>query len=137
MAALPPKSCALCRVAEKINNNMRKHILVYSIFYLLVFEIGSIFLRNLNNYALFWYPLLTNIALATIFYNLWLFRERLKFCFRKKIAVFSLFLYYIFAVATMVFNLCNSTYTQVISYGLLSVVLLTLISTIYAKKYGS
>lgn len=138
MPSLPKGSCGLCRVAkeviEKINNNMRKHILVYSIFYLLLFEISSLYLRNLNNYALFWYPLLTNIALATIFYNLWLFRERLKFCLRKNLAVFSLFLYYSFAVFTMIFQICNSTYIDLISYGLLGVVLSTLVLTLYAKK---
>jgi hypothetical protein len=134
MASIPPKSCGICRVAEKINNNMRKHIIIYSFIYLFLFEISSIFLRNRENYANYWYPLLTQLFLSVIFYNIFLLRDRLKFCLRKSIVVFTLFLYYFFGLSTIVFQFCNSTYNQIISYGLLTIVFITLLLTIIQDK---
>ena len=138
MAANPKGSCGLCKIVkqviEKTNNNIRKHILVYSLFYLLIAEVATIFMRNLPSYDLFWFPLIVQSGYAVIFYTLFLYRERLKFCFIKNIVVFSLFLYYIFNTLVIAFQICESIYTQVITYGLLSVIIILLLVKIFEPK---
>lgn len=138
MAANPKGSCGLCRIVkstiEKTNNNIRKHILIYSFFYLLVAEVATVFMRNLNNYADFWFPLFVQTGYAVVFYSLFLYRERLKFCFRKNIVVFSLFLYYAFNAIVVLFSICDSIYTDIITYGLLTVIIVTLLVTIFKES---
>jgi len=138
MAANPKGSCGLCRIVkstiQKTNNNIRKHILIYSFFYLLLAEVATIFMRNLPSYDLFWFPLFVQSGYALIFYSLFLYRERLKFCFLKNIAVFSLFLYYSFNAIVVAFKICESIYTNVITYGLLSVVIISLLIRIFQDK---
>ena len=138
MAVLPPGSCGLCRTVKNtvkfINKNMYKHVMIYAFFYLLLFEGLSLLLRDREDYSLYWYPLLTQFALTVIFYNLYLFRNRLRFCLRKKIAVASLTAYYGLGVLTMIFQICNTVYLQFINHLLLLVTMFTLLLTIVQKK---
>lgn len=138
MAANPKGACGACRlvrqIVERTNNNIRKHILIYSFFYLLLAEVATIFMRNLPNYGDFWFPLFVQTGYAVVFYSLFLYRERLKFCFRKNIVVFSLFLYYTFNAIVVLFSICDSIYTNIIANGLLSTVIITLLITILEER---
>lgn len=138
MAANPKGACGACRlvrqIVERTNNNIRKHIMIYSFFYLLLAEVASLYLRNLPNYTLFWFPLLVQFGFASLLYVLFLYRERLKFCFRKNIVVFSLFLYYAFNGIVVLFSICNSIYTDIITNGLLATAIITLLITIFEER---
>lgn len=138
MPVNPPNSCGLCRVVktavEKTNNSIRKHLIVYSVAYLLLMEVASLFLMKHPNYESHIFPFMAQIGFAFIFYTIWLHRVRLKFCLRKDFAVFFLCLYYAFNAITILFQICGSVYTQIVSYGLLSSVLLILLLTIFKKK---
>ena len=149
----PIGSCGACKVVKErlskfgvlINLKTKKHILIYGLFYLLVFELLSFILakESVNimgiiyyfpSYQLYTFPLLTQIGYSLIFISLWHWRFKLSFCQRKKIAVFSLFLYYSFNAICIMFQLCESFFTKVITYGLLSVVFVTLLLTMYKQK---
>ena len=138
MAAIPPGSCGLCRTVKngfkKINYSMRKHVMIYAFFYLLIFEGLSLLLVNKENYATYWYPLLTQIGYFVIFYNLYLFRYRLKFCLRKKIAVASLTIYYALGSTAILFQFCYSSYIALINHLLLLVAFATILLTIYRRE---
>ena len=138
MPVNPKPSCGACRFVkekvEKLNNNTRKHILIYAFFYILAMEVGSLFLQNKPNYLTYWFPLLCQFGFAVVFYALWLYRKNLKFCLRKDIAVFFLFLYYLFNGIVILFQICNSIYTNILSFGFLGISLLLLLTTILAPK---
>jgi len=138
MAAIPPGSCGLCRGVKNtikfINKNMYKHVMIYAFFYLLLFEGLSLFLVKEENYAVYWYPLLTQLALSVIFYNLYLFRNRLRFCLRKEIAVLSLTIYYGLGATAIAFQFCYSWYLELVNHLLLLTTAITLLLTIVQKK---
>lgn len=138
MPVNPPESCGLCKVVktavEKANNSVRKHLIIYSVAYLLIMEVASLFLAKLPNYGSHIFPIMCQMGYAFIFYTIWLHRVRLKFCLRKDFAVFFLCLYYAFNAITILFQICGSVYTQIVSYGLLSSVLLLLLLTIFKRK---
>lgn len=134
--SLPP--CTTCKkikdAAKKVSNNIRKHIVIYSFFYILAMEIVSIFLSNTKNYLTYWYPLLSTSGYFVLFLNLFLLRDRLKFCLRKTVCVLALSFYYLFAIICLVFQFSDELYTSIINYGLLGVVLSTLVLTLYTLK---
>jgi hypothetical protein len=140
MPRLPHESlpCATCKkvkdAIKKVSTNIRKHIVIYSFFYILAMEIASIFLSNTKNYLTYWYPLLSTSGYFVLFLNLFLLRDRLKFCLRKTICVLTLSLYYLFAIICLVFQFSNELYTSIINYGLLGIVLSTLVLTLYTLK---
>lgn len=134
MPAVPP--CGLrCRIAkthEFLKQN-KKPFIVYSIFYLLGIEVLSYFIRNLSNYACYWYPLLTQTGYLLIIFSVFLWSERLHFCFRKNIAVLLLSIYYLFGVISILFQFSNLFYAEVISFILLICSLLVLFLSIFKE----
>ncbi len=144
MAANPKGSlgCPTCRaIASAVKNtakNFRKNFLVYSIFYVLLLEIASIFIVQSvteERYNDFYYPLINNIDFAVLFINLLFYRNHLKFCLRKNIAVFSMGIYFVFNTVAVIFKLQQSFYYSAITYFLLGIVAITLVlSLIYKQK---
>jgi len=121
-------------IFKKVSNNLRKHVVVYSFFYIFFMELMSIQLSNQKNYLTYWFPLLSMTGFFALFLNLFLLRERLKFCLRKTIVVSCLTLYYLFGIVCLVFQFSDEIYTYIINYGLLGVALSTLILTLYTLK---
>jgi hypothetical protein len=121
-------------IVKKASTNIRKHIVIYSFFYILLMEVSSIFLSNTKNYLTYWFPLLSTSGYFVLFLNLFLLRDRLKFCLRKTICVLALSFYYLFAIICLVFQFSDELYTSIINYGLLGVVLSTLVLTLYTLK---
>lgn len=125
MASLPP--CSLCRLSEGIRpyfENNKKLILVYSIFAILIIEWFSLFYQKIvpqtpnlvyDRYLFFWYPLLTQLALFVLFFSLYLWKERLHFCFRKSATTFYLSLYYLLGVFGVLFCIQANLYYTIIS----------------------
>lgn len=141
MPANPKGSCLLCRIAkditEKATNNMRKHVMIYAFFYLLLLELGSFIIREnttQKDYDKFWFPLLVQFSFFVIFLNLFLFRKLLKFCKRKSFVIGTLSVYYLINFITILFPICNSTYVFYISIFLLIVIYVVLLQTIYQNS---
>jgi hypothetical protein len=134
--SLPP--CTTCRkIKEAVlstSKNVKKHILTYSLFYILVMEISSVFLSNKENYLYFWYPLLNTIGYFGLFLSLLLSSKRLRFCLRKNVVLGCLTAYYLFAVICILFQFSDLLYTSIVNYCLLGVAGSTLILTLYTIK---
>lgn len=137
MASVPP--CGLKCLGGKMVNfatEQRKNFLRLGIFYVLLVEIASIFIRDLPNYACFWYPLLTQTVLLIMVFSVFLWRERLRFCFRKKFASVFLCLYYAFGVVALLANFSNQLYVDVVSFTLLgAATVLFLLSFLQTDEY--
>lgn len=134
MASVPPTSLGGGgRIGQFLQNN-RKSFLIYSIFFLLAVEVFSIFIRYSENYTTYWYPLLTQLGFFLLVFSLFLWRERLHFCYRKNMAVFVLALYYLFGVISIVFQISDKTYTSAISYSMLGLVVILFIASIFKSN---
>jgi hypothetical protein len=131
MAAVPV--CALCKAPEIISKyleNRKKHFLKFSIFIILVIEWFSIFYNKTythpkhniyDSYLMYYYPLLTQLALFVIFFSIFLWKDRLHFCFRKAATTFYLSLYYLLGVLSVLLCLSADFYYEAISIGSLAI----------------
>lgn len=134
MPGIPP--CGLkCRVAQAHSylKENKKSFLVYSIFYVLLAEIVSYFLRYEKNYACKIYPMLSSLEFFVLFFSLFLWNDKLRFCLRKNLAVLFLSMYYLFGFFAVLFNLSDSVYAFYISVGLIFIAATTFILSIFKK----
>ena len=137
MASVPPCGFkCLGRKAIDFATEQRKNFLRLGIFFVLIVEIASIFIRDLPNYACFWYPLLTHTVLLIMVFSVFLWRERLRFCFRKKFASVFLCLYYALGVLALVANFSTQLSVDVVSFFLLGLaVIFFLLSFFQTNEY--
>jgi hypothetical protein len=131
MAALYP--CSLCRVSEVVQKKLetnKKPFLIYSIFAILLIEWFSFFYikyfhvtteRITDYYVTKMYPFLTQLCLLILFFSLFLWKDRLHFCFRKTAVTFYLSCYYFINCFAIVFCLNSSIYYEILSYGVLGI----------------
>ncbi len=131
MAALSP--CSLCRVSEVVQKkfeNNKKPILIYSIFAVLLIEWFSFFYvkyfhvvtEKCNDFYLVKvYPFLSQLCLFILFFSIFLWRDRLHFCFRKTAATFYLSVYYIFNCLAVVFCFNINFYYEILTYSILGI----------------
>lgn len=125
MASLSP--CSLCRLSEGIRpyfETNKKTFLIYSIFVVILIEWFSMVYQYIvpqtpnlvyDRYLFFWYPLLSQLALFVLFFSLYLWKERLHFCFRKSATTFYLSLYYLLGVFGVLFCIQANLYYTIIS----------------------
>lgn len=138
--------CSLCRVPEKIRvylESNKKPFLVFSIFMVLLIEWFSIgYLKFVPQvkpavyepYTMFWYPMLTQLALFIVFFSLFLWKDRLHFCGRKSAATFYLSLYYLFGVLAVLFCFSANFYYTVISYTSIALASLLFIVSLFKSE---
>lgn len=137
--------CSLCRPAEYIKSKFKnsKGVLTYSIFFILLIEWVSFIYLKLNpikevitdSYMTKVNPFLTNSALFIIMFSVFLWQDRLHFCFRKSATTFYLSVYYLFN-AIAVLTCLNAVYYYLwVSIGLLVIsTFLFIVSLLYTKK---
>ena len=138
--------CSLCRIPEKIRvylESDKKLFLVFSIFMVLLIEWFSIgYLKFVPQvkpafyepYAMFWYPMLTQLALFIVFFSLFLWKERLHFCGRKSAATFYLSLYYLFGFLAVLFCFSANFYYTVISYTSIALASMLFIVSLFKSE---
>lgn len=143
MAALPP--CSLCRTPEKIRTYLdtnKQPFLTYSIFFILLIEWYSAFyiytnpsssINTKNEYLQFWYPMLSQLALFIVFFSLFLWKERLRFCYRKSAVCFYLSSYYFLGFLGVLFCLNANVYYILINYGTIAIASFLFIASVYNK----
>jgi len=135
MAVRPPCgfNCRVNNIYQAIKTQ-KKPFLKYSIFYLLLVEIASFFIKDLSNYSCYWYPLLTSIALFLVSFSFLLWSERLHFCYRKNIAVFFLSMYYLFQVVSFVIPIQPMLFYDVVSFGFIGISLITFFTSLLKSE---
>lgn len=131
MATLP--TCALCKIPERVLQSViknKKMFLVYSIFIILLIEWFSlIYLKWFHKttqivtdyYVAKMYPFLSQLALFVMFFSVFLWRDRLHFCFRKTATTFYLSCYYLFNALSVLLCLNSSIYYELVSCGFLAI----------------
>lgn len=134
-AAVPPcgLKCRIIRATEFLKES-KQSILVYSIFFILLGEIISYFLRYEKNYACKIYPMLSQLELFLIFFSIYLWNDRLRFCYRKRLATFFLSSYFLFGFFSLLFNITDVLYTTIISWGLLGISFIIFIASFFNKS---
>lgn len=135
MAAVPPcgLKCLTNKAYEKLKTN-KYPVIIYSIFYVLLIENISFFIRYLPNYACIWYPLLTQISFFFLFLSIFLWYDRLRFCFLKQLATLFLTVYYLFGAISLIFQFSEELYSKVISTGLIIISAFVFIMSIFKKE---
>lgn len=138
--------CSLCKPADYIKNKFKdkKFFLTYSIFMLLIFEwISAIYLNCFHTttqlitdfYVVKMAPFLTNMSLFVVLFSLFLWKDRLHFCFRKSATTFYLSGYYLFNAVAVLFCINATIYYTIVAYGfLLIATFLFFVSLLNAKK---
>ncbi len=139
--------CSLCRPAEYIKSKLetnKKNFLVYSIFMILLIEWASfIYLKYFHGvtkvttdfYDAKIAPFTTNLALFILVFSIFLWKDRLHFCFRKSATTFYLSVYYLFNAIAVLTCLNASKYYLYVSISFLSVAtFLFIVSLLNNKK---
>lgn len=123
--------CSLCRPAQYIKQKLENNkigFLTYSIFLILLIEwISFIYLNFFHEiteiitdiYVVKVYPLLSNLSLFIILFSIFLWNDRLRFCFRKSATTFYLSFYYLFNCLAVLTCFNTNYYYQIVSLGLL------------------
>ncbi len=134
MPIVPPCGLA-CRIGKVHDflKEKKKPFLLISIFLVLIIEIISIFLSKKQNYACYWYPMLSQVCLFLIFFSIFLWNEKLRFCFRKNIAVLLLSIYYFFGSIALLFKFSHLYYYEVASVIILIASIVVLVLSLFKK----
>jgi hypothetical protein len=132
MPANPKGTCYFCRVAQVVNEKIKKQSKLYAFFALIIIELFSIKIQDYTTpqrYVEFIFPLLAQIELFIIFVAVNYHSERLRFCKRQKLIVMFLALYYFLNIVFMLFPICWSAYYEYVNYSILAVISLLFIAT--------
>lgn len=126
MASVPDES--LGKKAMNLTKKVCKKTFIYSVFFIILVEVFSLFIRDKNNYVNYYYPILTQLSLFIMLFNIFYSSSKLRFCNRKKLAIFSLMMYYLVGFFSIFIELKKGVYLDVVSNLLLftSVVLIFL-----------
>ena len=137
-------NCSLCRPAEYIKSKFKnsKSFLTYSIFGVLLIEWISFIYLKLNpikevitdSYMTKVNPFLTNLALFIIVFSIFLWKDRLHFCFRKSATTFYLSVYYLFNAFAVLTCLNAYVYYLYVSIGLLIVSTLLFVASLLNSR---
>ena len=117
MPAVPKESLG-GRLSQLVVKSQDK-IYKYNIFAVIVLEVLSMFLRESDKYVNYYYPLLSQLVLAVLVFTIYHKAKFLKYCTRKIWAYRFLMYYFVFGVVSIVLQLDNSTYTEIVGNGLL------------------
>lgn len=138
--------CSLCRPAEYIKSKLeenKKEFLTYSIFLILLIEWASfVYLKwfhGITKVTTDFYdakvaPFTTNLALFIILFSIFLWQDRLRFCFRKSATTFYLSVYYFFNAFAVLTCLNAYVYYFYVSIGLLSISTLLFIASLLNSR---
>ena len=77
------------------------------------------FLRESDKYVNYYCPLLSQLVLSVLVFTIYHKAKFLKYCTRKIWAYRFLMYYFVFGVVSIVLQLDNSTYTEIVGNGLL------------------
>lgn len=144
MAALYP--CSLCRASEIVQKKLetnKKPFLIYSIFIILLIEWFSFFYikyfhvtteKITDLYVTKMYPFLTQFCLFILFFSIFLWKDRLHFCFRKSATTFYLSAYYLMNCLAILFCLNASIYYEIVAYLTLGIASLLFLVSFYKNN---
>lgn len=109
-------------------------IRVISIFLILFIELLSFILRENESYFSFYYPMLNQLGFFILVFALSFDDRIIKLCPRRKIAIRSLSMYYLFSFFAIIFQISNLVYTLIVVYGLIIVSFVLLLLSLFRNK---
>jgi hypothetical protein len=123
-------------VEKTITNkkDIKHYYLVYAFVGVMIIELLSLFLSYSDNYLTFWYPLLTQLTVLIILLNLVLNTKKLRFCYRKKTALYVLSGYYLFNIMAVIFNIGDFAYSIIVNVLVVIACSLLFITSIIKEK---
>jgi hypothetical protein len=131
MAVVPPQGNK--KILKRIAENYKKYFFRYTIFAILLCEILSLFMVGLDNYATYWYPLLSTNCIFALVFHIFIKSKTFKFCKRKKIAFGFLSLYYFINILYLILRIPDSYFFKVVA-GLLLLAVSTILLITFIKK---
>jgi hypothetical protein len=139
--------CSLCKPAEFIKDKLKdnkKPFLTYGLFFVLLIEwFSGIYLKYFHTttqvitdvYVSKIAPFCVNAIAFLLMVSLFLWKDRLHFCFRKSATTFYLSCYYLFNAVSVLFCLNASIYYGIIAYAFLIIAtFLFIVSLLNSKK---
>lgn len=138
--------CSLCKPADFIKSKIKenkKTFLTYSIFFVLIIEwITGIYLnffhvtteKITDIYIVKIAPFSVNLIAFILMFSLFLWQDRLHFCFRKSATTFYLSCYYLFNVIAVAFCLNAYFYYNIVAYIFLSIATFLFFVSLINKK---
>ena len=128
-----PKESLKKRVQAVIKNSKNK-IYTYGLIVGLVIEIASVLICEVvDDYMLFWYPMLTQLVFAIYVLSILFTPPKVSPCIREKIAMGFLVAYYTYGFLATLFKFSGEDYSINISGGLLVISFLLIIYTLKKK----
>jgi hypothetical protein len=124
------------RTKSALIKTVKKGSFIYPMFIVLALELTSILAWNVSekSYLTFWYPLLTQVTIATLLFGFLPQVFSPISCQRKKIAYYLLAGYYVFNIGAIAFKVSDLVYTEIISYSLLAGAFLLTLFSIYKNR---
>ena len=119
---------------QRLESLVKDTVYVYAIFAILILEICSLFLRELETYVDYWYPLLSQITLFVVLFSTYLKSDAHRFCQRRKIAFLLLSIYFAFGATSIIFQIKNQFYLDIATFILLGGVFSSILLTLFKKK---
>ena len=138
MSAIP-KGVLGSRIANftnEVNEKIKSNTMLYAFSFILLVEIASATVlrdtisKGCNPY---WYVLLTQLVLLVVFLNLNYSRKLLRFCQRQILIVRSLTAYYFIGCCSLIFNISDNNYINIVKWMLIIFASIILILTIFVK----
>lgn len=132
MASVPDES--LGKKASNLFKKTCKKTFIYSVFVLILIEVLSLFIRDSKDYVNIYYPLLTQISMFLMLFNIFYSSDKLRFCTRKKLAILSLLSYYCIGIFSIFVKAKAANYVNIVSNLLLVTAVVLVFLSLIRKK---
>lgn len=112
---VPPQGNKRKKLITVLSKAFKKNLWVYTVFFIVLLETISLFLKDLKSYQGFIYPLLSQFTMLVLTFHFVIKSKSLKFCFRKKIAFTVLSIYYFLNIIYLVFSISDNIFYNIIT----------------------
>ena len=112
---VPPQGNKRKKLITVLSKAFKQNFWVYTVFFIVLLETISLFLKDLKSYQGFIYPLLSQFTMLVLTFHFVIKSKSLKFCFRKKIAFAVLSIYYFLNIIYLVFSISDNIFYNIIT----------------------
>ena len=130
--SLPPKGARNGRDVFVIKDRIKVYF-IYWIAGVLAIELLSATLYSQPNYALFWYPLLSQLQVLVLLVAFLTHGKVLNFCQSKMTALWAFCAYYAFGIISIIFQISGQMYSYITDAILLSVAIVFIYNLVRNK----
>ncbi len=112
---VPPQGNKRKKLITVLSKAFKQNLWVYTVFFIVLLETISLFLKDLKSYQGFIYPLLSQFTMLVLTFHFVIKSKSLKFCFRKQIAFTVLSIYYFLNIIYLVFSISDNIFYNIIT----------------------